>query len=131
MEKNKLAIGFHDKGCNCAQSVVLSYADEIGIDEKTLFRLTEGFGFGMGCGKGTCGALSGASAVISALSSSGSYENITKKETYEKCGQLYEKFFAYVGTTVCYEIKEGTISCPSCIEYATSLVDDYLKTSSK
>ena len=34
----------HTRGYNCAQIVLCSYAEELGIDEETLFRISEGFG---------------------------------------------------------------------------------------
>ena len=47
-------------GCNCAQAVVLSYADKLPLEEETLKKLAAGYGGGMGCMEGTCGALVGA-----------------------------------------------------------------------
>ena len=44
-------------GCNCAQAVVLSYADKLPLEEETLKKLAAGYGGGMGCMEGTCGAL--------------------------------------------------------------------------
>ena len=46
--------------CNCAQAVVLSYADKLPLEEETLKKLAAGYGGGMGCMEGTCGALVGA-----------------------------------------------------------------------
>lgn len=45
----------HTRGYNCAQIVLCSYAEELGIDEETLFRISEGFGAGMGGMMQTCG----------------------------------------------------------------------------
>ena len=41
--------------CNCAQAVVLSYADKLPLEEETLKKLAAGYGGGMGCMEGTCG----------------------------------------------------------------------------
>ena len=60
MTKYEYAIALHDRGCNCAQSVLCAFADECGIDEKTLMKLSEGFGLGGGGMAAMCGALSGA-----------------------------------------------------------------------
>ena len=60
MTKKELATALHDKGYNCCQAVVCAFKDELGIDEEILFKAGEGFGLGMGCMKGTCGAISGA-----------------------------------------------------------------------
>ena len=50
----------HDKGFNCAQAVACTYCDLLGYKEEDVFRMTEGFGAGMGGMQATCGALSGA-----------------------------------------------------------------------
>ena len=31
----------HNKGYNCAQAVACTYSDLVGLDEKTIFKLTE------------------------------------------------------------------------------------------
>ena len=46
--KAEKAIAFHDKGYNCAQAVACSFCEEFGIDQEEMFRIAEGFGFGMG-----------------------------------------------------------------------------------
>ena len=60
MTRVKETIARHDKGYNCAQSVACTYADLVGLDEETMFKVTEGLGKGMGGTLATCGALSGA-----------------------------------------------------------------------
>ena len=51
-------------GCNCAQAVLCTYADIVGIDEETAMRLAAPFGAGMGNMEGTCGAIVGAGLVL-------------------------------------------------------------------
>lgn len=41
----------HKSGYNCAQAVACAYCDLVGIDEETMFRLTEGLGLGMAAWK--------------------------------------------------------------------------------
>ena len=48
-ERAKLAQDFHDQGYNCAQAVVCAYCDLVGLDKETAYKMSEGFGFGMGC----------------------------------------------------------------------------------
>ena len=55
---------------NCAQSILCAYSNLLGIDEKTAFKLSEGFGGGMGM-KETCGAVTAMFAVLSYLKSDG------------------------------------------------------------
>ena len=47
----------HQKGYTCAQTVLCVYADLLGMDERDLFRISEGFGGGMGGMMLTCGAV--------------------------------------------------------------------------
>ena len=49
---------------NCAQAVICTYADLVGIDEETGRNLGNAFGSGMGKMEGTCGALVGAGIVL-------------------------------------------------------------------
>lgn len=46
--------------CNCTQSVVKVFGDELPVDEETLMKLTAGYAAGMGSMESTCGALIGA-----------------------------------------------------------------------
>ncbi len=48
---------------NCAQSVLVPFADALGIDEDTAFRMGANFGGGMKMGS-VCGALTGALMVL-------------------------------------------------------------------
>ena len=115
-ERAKQAIAFHDRGFNCAQSVACAFTDKTGMDEKTLFRITEGLGLGMGCMDATCGAIS-AAAVLSGL----------------KCstGHTLKAFLEKNGSLTCRELRgedTGTPlrSCPGCIEDAVQIIDGYL-----
>ena len=81
--RKKIAIEKHDLGYNCAQSVALTYADLVDMAPEHLFKITEGFGLGGGNMQGTCGAISGAIALIGLLNSCGDLEHpSTKAQTY-------------------------------------------------
>ncbi len=132
MTKKELAISLHDKKYNCAQSVACAFSKELGVDRELLFKLCEGFGFGMGCADGTCGAISGAVALIGLKNSDGNIEApATKAETYKLSKELLQKFNAKNGSTICRELKgidTNTVlrSCPGCIEDAVELVQEIL-----
>ena len=38
----------HQKGYNCSQAVVCTYCDLLGLEEEAAFRMSEGFGAGLG-----------------------------------------------------------------------------------
>ena len=52
------------KTCNCAQAVIATYADKVGITEEQAMNLGNAFGSGMGNMDGTCGALTGAAIIV-------------------------------------------------------------------
>lgn len=124
MRNAELAMEYHAKGCNCAQSVALSFLQETKLSEEELFKATEAFGLGMGSEKGTCGAISGALVILGFLSSSGTYTNVSKKETYQKAAKLCDRFESIVGNTICGKIKQSESSCSFCIQTACTLLED-------
>ena len=62
-KKVEQAMAFHDKGYNCAQAVACSFCEEFGIDQETMFRVSEGFGLGMGM-MDMCGAVTDRKSVV-------------------------------------------------------------------
>ena len=131
MESRKtIAIEKHNLGYNCAQSVALTYADLVDIAPEQLFKITEGFGLGGGNMQGTCGAISGAIALIGLLNSCGDLEHpSTKAQTYALGREILERFKAQNGSVLCHELKgagTGKVlrSCPDCIMDACQLFEE-------
>ena len=126
--RTKDAIARHMRGYNCAQAVVCTYCDLFGVDEQTAYRLSEGFGLGMGT-QGTCGAMSGA-LMLASLKNSGGIENAgaTKGSTYGIARELTADFAAQAGSTQCAAIKSPPVifSCGECIEAASAWVEKHL-----
>lgn len=119
------------KKYNCAQAVACTFSEEVGLEEDLLFQIMEGFGGGMGGHEATCGALSGAVAVISMLSSGGRIEANTKALTYERVSTLVKGFKEKAQSLVCREIlgeDDGTVllDCDACIDDAVILVSEFL-----
>ena len=72
-KKVEQAMAFHDNGYNCAQAVACSFCEEFGIDQETMFRVSEGFGLGMGM-MDMCGAVTGMLMVIGMENSVGNLD---------------------------------------------------------
>ena len=53
------AIGYFKQGYNCAQSVVLAFADRYGMDESFAAHISGSFGGGIGRMRETCGSACG------------------------------------------------------------------------
>ena len=59
MERTERACAYHERGCNCCQSVLASFTDLTGLTEAESLRIGGGFGNGAGTGE-LCGAITGA-----------------------------------------------------------------------
>ena len=84
--KVEKALELHGKGYNCAQAVACSFCEKFGVDQETMFKISEGFGFGMGM-MDMCGAVTGMMMVIGMDNSIGNLENgipIRKQKNLQK-----------------------------------------------
>lgn len=126
------AASYHGKGFNCAQSVACALAPALGMDERAIFTLTEGFGAGMGGTTETCGAISGAVVAIGQVESTGFDEPTSKGRTYKLARTLCSRFAEKNGSNVCRNLKgvgseAGPLrSCPGCIDDAIDLFCDIM-----
>lgn len=132
MNKVDLALDFHQKGYNCCQAVVCAFCEDLGLDMETMFKATEGFGLGMGCMNGTCGALSGAIMLCGLQNSDGCLDAPkSKKDSYKISKELFNRFNEMSGSTVCSELKGSKTgkmlcTCSECIANATKCVTEIL-----
>lgn len=129
MNRIEKALENHNKGYNCAQAVICAFADKTDFTEDQLFRLSEGFGFGMGT-QGTCGAVS-AMVFLAGFEKSAGVDKIpetNKKESYALARELIEAFEEKNKSTICKEIKGDNLrSCDGCIEDAVKILEEKLK----
>lgn len=131
-EKVLNALKKHDHGYNCAQSVACTFCEEMGIDEETMFRITEGMGLGMGSMDGTCGAI-GAAAILSGLKNSTVHLDHpdSKAVSYKSSRQCLNDFKDQNGSIICRELKgvdTGKVlrSCNDCIADAVRIIEKEL-----
>ena len=80
---------------NCAQSVLIPFAEELGITREQAGAISAHFGGGMGCG-GVCGAITGALMAMGGL-------NVPEETRLE----LLEQFRTTHGSVDCAELTEG------------------------
>ena len=106
-DKQRMAVRAYADGCNCAQSVIAAYTEELGLEEKEALRLMEAFGGGIAGMQEVCGAFSAACAVMGYLNSDGSREGRTKKDSYAKIRRLAEVWKEKYGSVRCFDIMHG------------------------
>lgn len=105
--RGQRAMGFFLDGYNCTQAVVLAFADLIGMDEKTLLRMSSSFGGGMGRLREVCGAVSGMFLVAGFLygyDTPGAAGQQEKAEHYARIQELAGEYRAVNGSIVCREL---------------------------
>jgi len=89
-------------GCNCAQAVFASFADEFGLDEDLARRISCGLGGGVGRMREVCGAVSAAAMII------GMRLGPDKAKAYPEIQEFCRKFAETAGSIVCRELLAGT-----------------------
>ena len=127
------ALTLRKKGYNCAQSVVCAYSELFGVDEKTAFKISEGFGGGMGGMQETCGAVT-AMFMLAGLASKTTnlHSPNSKIETYKRVKNLAQKFKDKNKSIVCRELKglTGNIplrACEDCIKDACEIFEQTIQ----
>ncbi|HAR95770.1 MAG TPA: hypothetical protein DCR97_07390 [Deltaproteobacteria bacterium] len=144
--RKERAVGKFLEGYNCAQSVVVAFCEDLGIEEDLALKIACGFGGGMGGQGEVCGALSGAIMVIGAKYGRGNGDDKAKKGiTYGKTRELMERFSAKHGTYICRQLlggcdlttgqgqglfKEQDLlikTCRACVEDAVGILEEILQ----
>ena len=99
------AVSYFKSGYNCAQSVFLTFATELGFDKDTALKLSSSFGGGMGRLREVCGAVSAMFAVAGLLKGYTEPNNDeVKARHYELIQNLASEFKDCHKTIICREL---------------------------
>lgn len=113
MERSEQAKEHFLSGYNCAQSVVLSFADDLKYSKELALKISAGFGGGMGKQQETCGAVTGAIMVLGLLIGEEVNNNDElKAEAYSSVKELSREFTAAYNTTSCRELIGCDLNTP-------------------
>lgn len=109
---------------NCAQAVVCTYCDLVGLPEQTALDIAGAYGSGMGNMEGTCGALVGAGMIVGLATKDRNLSRARMKE-------ILTKFQERNGAIQCKQLKgigTGTVlrACPDCVADASEFLEEYL-----
>jgi C_GCAxxG_C_C family probable redox protein len=98
---------------NCAQAVISSFCEELGLNKNLAFRLAQGFGGGMHHSQGACGAVTGAYMVLG-LSQKISNEKPREKleANYALMAEFNKRFKALHKSLNCTELCGYDLSIP-------------------
>ena len=64
MIRSKQAAELFKKGYSCAQSILIAYSEEVGLDSQTAFSIAAGLGGGIGKRQHICGAINAGAMVL-------------------------------------------------------------------
>ena len=121
----KAANNFRE-GYNCAQSVLLAFADKVGLKDEEALRLASSFGGGMGRLREVCGAVSAMFMIAGFLKGYTEPNNdIVKANHYKLIQDLATEFKSKHGTIICRELLglDGTEFSP----IPSARTDEYYK----
>lgn len=96
------SLAFFDEGYACSQSVLLTFASQFDLDEKTAKLISSTFGGGMGRLREKCGAVTGGFMVLGLKYGNENPKDMeTKLEAYRKVKQLNHLVEEIHGTSSC------------------------------
>jgi len=103
-EREKQAVRNFAEGCNCAQSVLMAYADVLGLTREQAAMVSVGFGGGMGRLRLHCGAFSAAVMLAGVLEGADGAKKAHRPETYARVQEIHRQFVECNGTVSCAEL---------------------------
>ena len=104
-EYRQTAMALFKEGYNCSQALVLTFCEDLGIDQKTALMMSSSFGGGMGRLREVCGAVSGMFMVAGLKSGyTDPADREGKKSHYASIQHLAEEFKKENHSIVCREL---------------------------
>jgi C_GCAxxG_C_C family probable redox protein len=107
-ERSDVAVAKLLAGYNCAQAVLYSFCDDLGLDRNTALKLSTGFGGGMARKQEVCGAVTGGILALGFRHGRGEGQDkaLTEK-TYSDVRELISLFEAEHGSCICRTLLQG------------------------
>ena len=109
---------------NCAQAVVCTYCDLVGLPEQTALDIAGAYGTGMGNMEGTCGAIVGAGMIIGLATKD---RNLSRSRMKDLMTKFQERNGA-IQSRKLKGIDTGKVlrDCPDCVADASEFLEEIL-----
>lgn len=112
MDRTTAALETFDNKFNCAQAVFSAFADELGLERETAYKVAGCFGGGMRCGE-VCGAVSGALMALGCkYGQTIPGDTAAKEQASKKAVEFIERFKSTNGSILCKELLGYNLSLP-------------------
>lgn len=119
MEKHEQAAAAFAQGYNCSQSVLLAFAEELGLSPELAARVAAGFGGGMGRTGSICGAVTGGVMALGLMhGSTNPDDKVAKEHTAAQARAFFEAFRAEHGSLTCEDLLGINIASPEASQRA-------------
>ena len=105
-----IAMARFDTGLNCAQSVLVAFASQLGLDESQALKMASPFGGGISRRGEVCGAVTGALMALGLVL--GSDTPAGKENAYQLGQDFLQRFEIKHGKILCRELIDIDISTP-------------------
>ena len=102
--KSERAVELFEKGYNCSQSAAGVFAEGLGVDERTMFKIASGFGGGIARGGDICGAVTGAIMALGLKYFEGNDIQKSKAEVYRIVKEFKKRFKKRHKSIVCRKL---------------------------
>ncbi|MCR4790589.1 MAG: C-GCAxxG-C-C family protein [Treponemataceae bacterium] len=103
-DAKNIAIEKFKSGLNCSQSVVATFASELGFDEDLLVSLAQPFGAGTCRMRETCGTVSGMMMCLGMKMGSPDADKAAKDAVYKVGQELAQEFKKENGSIICRQL---------------------------
>ncbi len=114
MDHASQAQAYFLQGYNCAQSVLLAFAPDLGLTNDEAARMASSFGGGMGRLREVCGALSASFLILGLREGySSPTDDEAKARQYARVQEIAAQFRAIHGTILCRDLL-GLSEGPDC-----------------
>lgn len=122
MGAKEKATALHERGFNCAQSVLGALGNYTGLDEETAMSVAGGFGGGVSCGE-ICGAAAGAVMALGLVCPYSSEDPLARAKVRKLSAEFNRQFRECFGCIRCIDLKRNGKPCAELIEYAAELAE--------
>lgn len=118
MNAADVALSRFAQGFSCSQAVLSAYAEQLGLDSDTALKIASGFGGGMGRMADTCGAVTGAFAVLGLKYGPTQPGREGKEAIYARIRDFAAQFTARNDAVDCRDLLGCDISTPEGLRLA-------------
>jgi len=121
MNRIKHAVELFKQNYSCAQSILIAFADEVGIDDKQAFKIGAGLGGGIGRKQYICGAINAGAIILGLKHGNYSSNDTQAKDNLSKLvGNFVDECELKLGGSQCLELIKIDLGNEEMRNYASS-----------